>query len=166
MLYADLARDEVRLRAALARLGVGRGDKVAVVSKNRPEWVVVMVAAHALGAVIVPMYEVQHVEDWRHILRDANAKVCFASTMAIDAKIRGMLGDLPALAHVDHVRPQRIERHLVRSPPRNRPRRRCPLRRPVAPGRRGVHLHVRDDGEAKGGEALPRGLRVRSAGDA
>jgi long-chain acyl-CoA synthetase len=100
MLYADLARDEVRLRAALARLGVGRGDKVAVVSKNRPEWIVVMVAAHALGAVIVPMYEVQHVEDWRHILRDANAKVCFASTMAIDAKIRGMLGDLPALAHV------------------------------------------------------------------
>jgi long-chain acyl-CoA synthetase len=100
MLYADLARDEVRLRAALARLGVGRGDKVAIVSKNRPEWIVVMVAAHALGAVVVPMYEMQHEADWRHILRDANAKVCFCSTMPIDAKIRGMLGDLPALAHV------------------------------------------------------------------
>jgi long-chain acyl-CoA synthetase len=100
MLYSDLARDEVRLRAALARLGVKRGDKVAIISKNRPEWVVVMVAAHALGAVVVPMYEVQHVDDWRHILRDAGAKVCFASTLAIDAKVREMLGELPALAHV------------------------------------------------------------------
>src|ERR1700728_1232782 len=100
MLSADLARDEVRLRAALTRLGVRRGDRVAVISKNRPEWVVVMVATHALGAIIVPMYEVQHVDDWRHILRDAQAKVCFTSTLAIDAKVREMLGDLPALAHV------------------------------------------------------------------
>ena len=100
MLYADLAREEVRLRAALARLGVGPGDRVAVISKNRPEWVVVMAATHALGAVVVPMYEVQHPEDWRHILRDARAKLCFTSTLAIDAKLRAMLGELPDLAHV------------------------------------------------------------------
>ena len=100
MLYADLARDEVRLRAALGRLGVRRGDRVAVISKNRPEWVVVMAAVHALGAVIVPMYEVQHVDDWRHILRDAKAKVCLTSTVAIDGKVRAMLGELPDLAHV------------------------------------------------------------------
>jgi long-chain acyl-CoA synthetase len=90
----------VRLRAALARLGVKPGDRVAVISKNRPEWVVVMAATHALGAVIVPMYEVQHIDDWKHILRDAKAKVCFVSTVDIDAKVRAMLGDLPALAHV------------------------------------------------------------------
>ena len=100
LLYSDLARDEVRLRAALARLGVSAGDRVAVVSKNRPEWAVLMVAVHALGAVLVPMYEVQHAEDWRHILRDAKAKICFTSTRAIDAQIREMLGSLPDLAHV------------------------------------------------------------------
>jgi long-chain acyl-CoA synthetase len=100
MLYSDLARDEVRLRAALARLGVRPGDRVGVVSKNRPEWLVVMAAVHALGAVVVPMYEVQHVDDWRHILRDAKAKVCFCSTLAIDGTVRAMLGELPALAHV------------------------------------------------------------------
>ena len=100
MLYAELARDEVRLRAALARLGVKAGDRVAVISKNRPEWVVVMTAVHALGAVVVPMYEVQHPEDWRHILRDAKATLCFTSTLAIDAKVRAMLGDLPDLGHV------------------------------------------------------------------
>jgi long-chain acyl-CoA synthetase len=118
-LYADIARDEVRLRAALARLGVGRGDRVAVISKNRPEWLVVMAATHALGAVIVPMYEVQHLDDWRHILRDAKAKLCFASSVEIDAKVRGLLGGLPALAHV--VAFERVSgddtsyRHLIES---------------------------------------------------
>ena len=100
MLFADLARDEVRLRAALTRLGIRRGDRVAVISKNRPEWVVVTVATHALGAIIVPMYEVQHADDWHHILRDAKTKVCFTSTLAIEARVREMVGDLPALAHV------------------------------------------------------------------
>jgi long-chain acyl-CoA synthetase len=100
MLYADLAREEVRLRASLARLGVRPGDRVAIISRNRPEWAVVAMATHALGAVIVPMYEMQHAEDWLHILRDAKAKVCFTSSVAIDEKVRKMLGDLPALAHV------------------------------------------------------------------
>ncbi len=98
--FADLARQEVRLRAALARLGVRAGDRVAVISKNREEWPVVLAATHALGAAIVPMYEMQHEDDWRHILRDAKARVCFASTDAIYARIRAMLGDLPDLAHV------------------------------------------------------------------
>jgi long-chain acyl-CoA synthetase len=98
--FADLARQEVRLRAALARLGVRAGDRVAVISKNREEWPVVLAATHALGAAIVPMYEMQHEDDWRHILRDAKARVCFASTDAIYGRIRAMLGDLPDLAHV------------------------------------------------------------------
>ena len=100
MLYADLAREEVRLRAALARLGVQRGDRVAVISRNRPEWLVVLAAVHALGAVLVPMYEVQHESDWRHILRDAGARACFVSTEAIGAKVRAMQGELSSLVHV------------------------------------------------------------------
>jgi long-chain acyl-CoA synthetase len=98
--FADLAREEVRLRASLARLGVRPGDRVAIISKNREEWAVVLAATHALGAAIVPMYEMQHVDDWRHILHDAKARVCFASTDAIYARVRGLLGDLPDLAHV------------------------------------------------------------------
>jgi long-chain acyl-CoA synthetase len=100
MLYADLAREEVRLRAAMARLGVGAGDRVAIISRNRPEWVVVMAAAHALGAIVVPMYEVQHAEDWRHILSDAKAKICFVSTLAIEATVRAMQPGLADLTHV------------------------------------------------------------------
>jgi long-chain acyl-CoA synthetase len=98
--FADLARQEVRLRASLARLGVRAGDRVAILSKNREEWPVVLAATLALGAAIVPMYEMQHEDDWRHILRDAKARVCFASTDALYARVRGMLADLPDLAHV------------------------------------------------------------------
>jgi long-chain acyl-CoA synthetase len=79
---------------------VKRGDRVAIVSKNRPEWVAVMAASHALGATLVPMYEVQHEEDWRYILRDSGARVCFASTDPILAKLRAMTPNLPKLAHL------------------------------------------------------------------
>jgi long-chain acyl-CoA synthetase len=98
--YGEIERDATRLRAGLARLGVKAGDRVAIISKNRPEWLVVMAATHALGAALVPMYEVQLESDWKHILRDAEARVCVTSTDAIAAKVRAMLGDLPRLAHV------------------------------------------------------------------
>jgi long-chain acyl-CoA synthetase len=98
--YGEVADAASRLRTALAHLGVKRGDRVAIVSKNRPEWLAVMAATHALGATLVPMYEVQHEDDWRHILRDSSARVCFASTDAILAKVRAMLPALPALAHL------------------------------------------------------------------
>ena len=122
MLYADLARDEVRLRAALARLGVKRGDKVAIISKNRPEWVVVMVAAaRARRGRSSRCTRCSTSTTGATSCATPGAKVCFASTMAIDAKVRGMLGDLPALGARGHVRPRRASgRHLVRSPPRDR----------------------------------------------
>src|SRR5579859_6960045 len=69
MTYGELGRRVDRMRAALARLGVRRGDRVAIISGNRPEWAVVVAAAHGLGAVCVPMYEVQLEKDWEYILR-------------------------------------------------------------------------------------------------
>jgi long-chain acyl-CoA synthetase len=63
------------------------------------------------------MYEVQSADDWRHILRDAKARVCFASTDAIYDRVRGMLGDLPDLGHVvglDRAKPDDTSyRHLL-----------------------------------------------------
>ena len=56
-----------RVRAGLIAAGVGRGDRVAIVSNNRDEWVEASFAALGLGAVCVPMYESQTDEHWRFV---------------------------------------------------------------------------------------------------
>src|ERR1700744_5227958 len=57
--YAELGKLVEQCRAGLAQRGVGRGDRVAVISNNRLEWAVAAYACFSLGAIYVPMYESQ-----------------------------------------------------------------------------------------------------------
>jgi long-chain acyl-CoA synthetase len=75
-----------RVRAVargLASLGVRRGDRVALLSENRPEWSVADLAILSLGAVNVPIYTTQAVEQVRFILTDSRARVLFVSNRKI-----------------------------------------------------------------------------------
>ncbi|HWE31626.1 MAG TPA: long-chain fatty acid--CoA ligase [Polyangia bacterium] len=87
-------------RTALAARGVGRGDRVAVISNNRLEWAVTAYAAFTLGAIWVPMYESQLDGDWQFILGDCTARMCFVSGEAIAKRVRGFSNQLPDLQHV------------------------------------------------------------------
>jgi long-chain acyl-CoA synthetase len=98
--YAEFAVLVDAARAGLARLGVGHGDRVAVISNNRLEWAVCAYATYTRGAVYVPMYEAQLDKDWQYILADAGAKVCFVASPAIAGRIRAMQDALPELKHV------------------------------------------------------------------
>jgi long-chain acyl-CoA synthetase len=89
-----------RARAGLAGLGVGRGDRVAVISNNRLEWAVCAYATYTRAATYVPMYEAQLDRDWHFILHDSGAKVCLVAGEAVEKRIRNMQGDLPELQHV------------------------------------------------------------------
>jgi long-chain acyl-CoA synthetase len=66
-------------------LGIGPGDKVAIISANRPEWVVADFGIAQLGAVSVPMYPTITVEDYRHIFQDAGVR----AVLVQDAKLLG-----------------------------------------------------------------------------
>jgi long-chain acyl-CoA synthetase len=71
-----------RVRAValgLASLGVRAGDRVALLSENRPEWSIADLAILSLGAVNVPIYTTQAVEQVRYILSDSEARVLFVS---------------------------------------------------------------------------------------
>ncbi|HKP73720.1 MAG TPA: long-chain fatty acid--CoA ligase [Pyrinomonadaceae bacterium] len=71
-----------RVRAValgLASLGIGRGDRVALLSENRPEWSIADLAILSLGAVNVPIYTTQAVEQVRYILTDSAARVLLVS---------------------------------------------------------------------------------------
>src|SRR5579863_3093666 len=68
--YADFGRDVARVRAGLSSLGVGKGDRVALISNNRVEWAVCAYATYTLGGAVVPMYEAQLAKDWEFIAND------------------------------------------------------------------------------------------------
>src|SRR4051812_14487031 len=71
-----------RVRAValgLSSLGVRKGDRVALLSENRPDWSVVDIAILSLGAVNVPIYTTQAPEQVRYILEDSGARVLFVS---------------------------------------------------------------------------------------
>jgi len=75
------ARDEV---AALARglraAGVARGDRVLLVSENRPEWGIADLAIMAAGAITVPAYTTNTVDDHIHLVSDCEPKAAIVSS--------------------------------------------------------------------------------------
>ena len=68
-----------RIALGLADLGVKAGDRVAIISENRPEWSLTDLAILSLRAVNVPIYTTQAVEQIRYILEDSGAKILCVS---------------------------------------------------------------------------------------
>ena len=95
--YQQFADQVNKLRGGLASIGVGRGDKVAIIADNRVEWAVTEYACFGLGAALVPMYEAQLDKDWEFIVRDCEAKVLVVANKAILEKTRGFLQSIPSL---------------------------------------------------------------------
>lgn len=98
--YAEFGRLVAEARAGLATLGVGRGDRVAVISDNRVEWAVGAYATYSLAAAYVPMYEAQHAKEWHYILNDCGAKVLIVANDTIRSTIDELSPDLNALEQV------------------------------------------------------------------
>jgi long-chain acyl-CoA synthetase len=63
----------------LAGAGIRRGDRVALISENRPEWSIVDLAILSAGAVTVPLYTTQSVEQVEYILRDSGTRALMIS---------------------------------------------------------------------------------------
>src|ERR687891_164257 len=63
----------------LAAAGIRPGDRIALLSENRPEWSIVDLAILSLGAINVPIYTTQAVDQVRYILTDSGARVLFIS---------------------------------------------------------------------------------------
>ncbi len=98
--YGDVAAAVDAFRGGLASLGVGAGDRVAIIAGNRVEWFVAAFATYGLGATFVGMYEQQRANEWEHILGDCGAKVVIVSSREIVAAVQEMRPRLPALTNV------------------------------------------------------------------
>jgi long-chain acyl-CoA synthetase len=96
--WAETANAVRRLAGGLATLGIGAGDRVALVSENLPEWVVADLAIMSIGAITVPGYTTNTVDSHRHVLADSGAKAAIVSTASLAARV------IPAAQQVATVR--------------------------------------------------------------
>jgi len=77
---AEVYRGVVGVARMLESWGIGKGDRVAILSENRPEWTITDFAALSLGAVTVPIYSTQTADQTAFVLRDAGVRVIAVST--------------------------------------------------------------------------------------
>jgi len=97
--FAEFRARSNQLARVLSRLGVARGDRVAIVLPQRPETAVAHLAAYKLGAVALPLATLFGPEALEYRLRDAGATVVFTDAENLD-RVLGVRKALPALAHV------------------------------------------------------------------
>jgi long-chain acyl-CoA synthetase len=76
----ELYRNVAGVSQALERWGIGKGDRVAILSENRPEWTIADFACQLLGIVSVPIYSTLTAEQTAFILKDAECRAVFVSS--------------------------------------------------------------------------------------
>ena len=102
--WAQVDREVARWQAALERDGLKAGDRVAVMMRNSPEWVVFDQAALGLGLVVVPLYTQDRPDNVAYILNDSDCKVLIFGTAdqwKSFAGVRDQLGGLKRIVIVE-----------------------------------------------------------------
>ena len=81
--WSDVAHAVESLANGLRAAGINRGDRIMLISENRPEWVIADLAIMSAGAITVPAYTTNQIKDHKHILHDSYAKAAFISTQEL-----------------------------------------------------------------------------------
>ena len=81
--WSETARRVAALAAGLKRIGMKPGDRVMLVSENRPEWLIADLGIMAAGCVTVPTYTTNTTRDHQHILNNSEARAVIVSTQKL-----------------------------------------------------------------------------------
>ena len=98
--YRDLAERVHAASLGLRELGLHDGDRVAILSENRPEWAIADFACLAARCADVPIYPTLPARQAEYILRDAGAAAVLVSSPAQLEKVLAIRDRLPSLRHV------------------------------------------------------------------
>ncbi|HVI52680.1 MAG TPA: AMP-binding protein [Candidatus Sulfotelmatobacter sp.] len=85
--WGEVSKTVVQLAHGLRALGVKNGDRVLLVSENRPEWLMADLAIMAAGAITVPAYTTNTVADHLHLLNNSGARIAIVSTRALAERL-------------------------------------------------------------------------------
>ncbi|HZP02369.1 MAG TPA: AMP-binding protein, partial [Terriglobia bacterium] len=91
----ELYRNVSGVARALQSWGVTRGDRIAILSENRPEWTTADFACQLIGAISVPIYSTLTAEQTAFILRDAECRAVFVSSDAQLRKVQSIQPQTP-----------------------------------------------------------------------
>ncbi len=83
------------LSFGLMKLGVKKGDKIATISPNRPEWNILDMAILQIGAIHVPIYPTISENDYRYILKHSEVQYLFVSGWDLFRKIKHIVPEIP-----------------------------------------------------------------------
>ncbi|MEO6905574.1 MAG: long-chain fatty acid--CoA ligase [Ginsengibacter sp.] len=96
-----------KLSSGLLYAGIGPGDytingrdKVAVISKNRPEWMLLDLAVQQIGAILIPIYPTVSEIDLEFILKDSDVKIIFVNDEILFEKSQSIKANLPQLKEI------------------------------------------------------------------
>ena len=103
--WSTAARDVRRLAQGLRALGIGPGERVALVAENRPEWVVADLAVMSAGAITVPAYVTNTVEDHRHVFAASGARAVIVSKSSLSGRVLAAANQVDAMHTVIAIEP-------------------------------------------------------------
>jgi len=100
MTFAEFGTRTREVFAGFARLGIERGDRIAVISESRPEWLIAEFAALALGVIWVPMFPTLMPPQMEFIVNDCSAKLLIVSNDLQLGKALKIVSNCPSLEKV------------------------------------------------------------------
>src|SRR5882724_3643640 len=93
----ELVNDVKALAAGLHSLGVKFGDRVGLLSENRPEWIIADLAILGCGAADVPVYATSTAHQIEYLIRDTGLQIIFVSTKQQKDKVEPAFDNVPNL---------------------------------------------------------------------
>jgi long-chain acyl-CoA synthetase len=100
MSWAEVADQVCLLAESLRHLGLNEGERVALVSENRPEWCIADLAIMAAGCISVPTYITNTERDHAHILDNSGARAVIVSSEKLLGPVVGAIGRTGLVDHV------------------------------------------------------------------
>lgn len=103
----EVADITLKFSSGLLKLGIRAGikhneekDKIAVISPNRPEWIITDLACQQLGAVLTPIYPTISETELAYVLNDAEARILFVSDKELLDKVNSMRDKFPTIREI------------------------------------------------------------------
>jgi long-chain acyl-CoA synthetase len=107
--WADAAREVCLLAEGMRRLGLRDGDRVLLISENRPEWCLADLAIMAAGCVTVPAYTTNTERDHRHILENSEASAVIVASEKLARPLLPAVLTTNSVRHVIGIEPLRAQ---------------------------------------------------------